>query len=136
MKAEKKILLVVVLASLIGQLFTILYYEQKLNKMAELASLSTTLGAVYTNESVIALIRSDSLYQGDSIWIDKKNRIRSNDTEINSTIDQMYVVEANFNGINYEAATKNLPVPFVVYKTAVGYYLDIYKNKNKQKPQK
>lgn len=131
MKREKKNLLIVVLAAASLQLFTVLHYEQKLNAVFELAAAGSVGTGMPTanSDSAIALIKRDSLYQGDSIWIDEENRVRSSNKDINSTIEQMYVVEANLKDITARASRDKLPVHYVVYKTAIGHYLTIYKQK-------
>ncbi len=80
-------------------------------------------GKIYIMEDIKQMITRLPDYQGDSVVIDEDGKLRSSDALIQSVIDQMYIVDTNINGIRKEAMLTDLPEPYLVYKTAIKYYI-------------
>jgi hypothetical protein len=87
-----------------------------------------------TPQEIRNMIKKLPDYQGDSLLIDDEGRITSLDGLIQSVLIQVYVVDANVEGIKNEVKATGLPEPYLVYKVGIGWYIAQYGAKSKPKP--
>lgn len=138
MSKDRKLFIIAVVtsAAIIGYL--IYYYERALHeqKVALRVERTEKFGVKrkeYTEVDIRAMIKKLATYQGDSIIINAKGELVSLDGQIQSVLQQMYMVEANIEPIEQEAETYDLPVPYLVYRTGINYYIAQYGDKNLKK---
>ena len=87
----------------------------------------------WTTKQVEEKIRNLPEYQGDSLIVYQDGRVESRNGLIQSVIVQMYIVPANFVGIQNEATASGLPVGYYGYKQAMVYYAQAHPEKLKNK---
>ncbi len=86
----------------------------------------------WTTKSVKEKIQNLPEYQGDSLIVYQDGSVESKNGLIQSVIAQMYIVPANFAGIQNEATTSGLPVGYYGYKQAMVYYAQAHPEKLKK----
>ncbi len=135
MPKDRKLLIIAVVTSAAIISYLIYYYEQALLEQKAIlrAEKVNVKKKEYTEDDVRAMIKKLPTYQGDSIVINAKNELVSMNGLIQSVINQMYVVPANLEPLEQEAQTYNLPVPYLVYRTGITYYIAQYGDKNLKK---
>lgn len=135
MSKDRKLLIIAVVTSAAIISYLVYYYEKALHeqKLSLRAGKSSVNKKEYTEDEVRALIKKLPSYQGDSLIINPRGELVSMDARIQSVLHQMYVVDANIEPIEQEAETYNLPVPYLIYRTGIAYYIDQYGDKNLKK---
>lgn len=88
----------------------------------------------YAIQEIRNMIKELPDYQGDSILIDEDGKLTSLDGLIQSTLEQVYVVDANLVGVKSEAKASGLPEPYLVYKTGIKWYIGQYGKKLEKNP--
>jgi len=83
----------------------------------------------YSPDEIRNLIKALPEYQGDSLIINSDKQLVSLDGLIQSFIVQVYVVPANIKGVRATAKSTGFPEPYIVYKTAINWYVELHGNK-------
>ncbi len=137
MSTDRKLLILVTIALLMVICFFVLILAD--SKKTEAAQTSTDPIKVttdiekkeYSAAEVRQLIKGLPEYQGDSLLIAPDGKLVSMDGKIQSVIDQIYLVPANIENCRGQSARYRLPVPYYVYRLAIGYYINQYGDKRK-----
>ncbi len=120
---------IILLVACIAVFFSLL---QQIN-VYELANSPRKLAInTWTTKSVKEKIQDLPEYQGDSLIVYQDGSVESKNRLIQSVIAQMYIVPANFAGIQNEATTSGLPVGYYAYKQAMVYYAQAHPDKLKK----
>jgi hypothetical protein len=118
MTKDRKVLIFVVLIAIFTNVLTIFFYEKDIDEYTN----GMIVRKEYKPEEVCNMIKKLPDYQGDSIIINEEGLLKSQDNLIQSVIQQMYIVPANFESIRSIAKSEGVPEPFVVYRLAIHYY--------------
>jgi hypothetical protein len=133
MSKDRKIIILIIIASIATVTYLIYHYEQKISSYKALSESNYTpvSQSTYSDEEIRSLIKKLPTYQGDSITIDERGKLVSKDQLIQSVIEQMYIVPANLEGIRQSAKAMGRPEQYYVYKTAIEYFIAQYGDRKK-----
>lgn len=116
MDKKSRIIILLLILWVMSIFITILIYEAKYNY-------GIVVIKNYTPQELREKIKSLPNYQGDSLLISTDGKITSKDPLIQSVIHQMYAVPANNESIKNAAANMGEPMGYLIYKTAMQYYV-------------
>jgi len=122
-KPDKTKIFHVVLMFVFLSYFSVLYFYNPIFKSNGAAGYSDIK---YNDENTIYLIKKLSIYQGDSIFIDDKNRVHSANSLIESVINQVYLQPNNLTYVIKSAEDNNRPIAYYAYKLGIELYIQQY----------
>ena len=122
MKKERLIWLLLIIALFAWNFYTINKYENEILERSFLV-VNGIERKQYTAAEVKEMIKNLPEYQGDEMKIYEDGRITSSIPELDGGLNNAYNDPKALNYLKQKALRENLPLPFVVYRHVVPYYV-------------